>query len=181
MNMHAIQTYMAKAEGQLCVSDNFYESPTDGKPMREIMQDGIIGAVYISMKDCFFSKSQFMELIYQATFSLFAGAASNSSSKNRRLFLVQPAIEKPKTLWTGKQLITNVIKLVVHYSNLPYSSTKGLSLTSASKTPKKYLTCPEESTIVFMNNQLLQGIIDKSQIGSKSEYGFVHSFMELYG
>jgi DNA-directed RNA polymerase I subunit RPA1 len=59
MNMHALQTYMAKAEAEICMSDQMYESPTNGKPIREIMQDGIISAVYLSMKDLFFSKSDY--------------------------------------------------------------------------------------------------------------------------
>jgi DNA-directed RNA polymerase I subunit RPA1 len=56
MNLHALQTYMAKAEAELCISDQMYESPTDGKPLREIIQDAIIAAVYLSMRDCFFDK-----------------------------------------------------------------------------------------------------------------------------
>ena len=34
MNMHAIQTYMAKTEAELCISDQMYENPTNGKPLR---------------------------------------------------------------------------------------------------------------------------------------------------
>ena len=30
-----------------------------------------------------------------------------------RLFVVRPATERPKAMWTGKQLITNVVKIVV--------------------------------------------------------------------
>ena len=32
-----------------------------------------------------------------------------------------------------------------------------------------------------MDNELLQGIIDKNQVGSGAEYGIIHSFNELYG
>jgi len=34
--------------------------------------------------------------------------------------LLKPAIQKPKQLWTGKQLISNVIKIIVHYSDLSF-------------------------------------------------------------
>jgi len=34
MNMHALQTYQAKAEVELCISDQMYENPTNGKPLR---------------------------------------------------------------------------------------------------------------------------------------------------
>ena len=34
MNMHALQTFQAKAEAELCISDKMYENPTNGKPLR---------------------------------------------------------------------------------------------------------------------------------------------------
>lgn len=34
MNLHAIQTYMGKADAELTVSDEMYASPTNGKPLR---------------------------------------------------------------------------------------------------------------------------------------------------
>ncbi len=92
-----------------------YENPTNGKPLREIMQDSIIAAVYLSMKDLFFERSDYSELLYQATFSLLV-----DKPKNTRLFLLRPAIQKPKLLWTGKQLISNVIKVIVEFSDLPF-------------------------------------------------------------
>jgi len=60
------------------------------------------------MKDCFFEKSDYSELLYHATFSLLA-----DKPKNLRIFLLPPAIQRPKQLWTGKQLISNVVKLIV--------------------------------------------------------------------
>lgn len=63
------------------------------------------------MKDCFFQKSEYCELLYQATFSLFI-----DKPKNSRIFLLRPAIMKPKEIWTGKQLISNVVKIIVEYS-----------------------------------------------------------------
>jgi hypothetical protein len=32
--MHALQNYMAKSEAELCISDQMYASPTNGKPLR---------------------------------------------------------------------------------------------------------------------------------------------------
>ncbi len=39
---------------------------------------------------------------------------------------------------------------------------------------------PEEGNVLIVNNELLQGVIDKNQVGN-SEYGLIHSFYELYG
>lgn len=59
MNLHALQNYMAKAEAELCISDKMYNNPTNAKPLREIIQDAIISAVYMTMKDTFFTKENF--------------------------------------------------------------------------------------------------------------------------
>lgn len=50
---------MAKAEAELCISDKMYNSPCNGKPLREIMQDAIISAVYMTMKDTFLERKDF--------------------------------------------------------------------------------------------------------------------------
>jgi len=59
MNLHALQNYMSKAEAELCISDKMYNNPTNAKPLREIIQDAIISAVYMTMKDTFFTKKDF--------------------------------------------------------------------------------------------------------------------------
>lgn len=141
------------------------------------MQDAIIAAVYITFKDTFFEKKDFAELVYQATFSLIENKPANT-----RLFLVRPAIEKPKTLWTGKQLVSNVIKLVVEFSDLKFKDSTGLCMKSQTKVSKSYMEGYEdENEVLVWNNELLKGLIDKAQVGSGSDFGLLHSFNELYG
>ena len=98
------------------------------------MQDAVISAVYITMKDTFFIKKDFCELLYQATFSLL-----DKKPQNTRLFLVKPAIMKPKEMWTGKQLISNVIKIIVSFSDLKFKNEKGLCMKSTTKISKNYM------------------------------------------
>lgn len=38
----------------------------------------------------------------------------------------------------------------------------------------------EETQVIIIDNELIQGVLDKNQIGN-SEFGIVHSFYELYG
>jgi DNA-directed RNA polymerase I subunit RPA1 len=59
--------------------------------------------------------------------------------RNTRLFLIPPAILKPKEMWTGKQLVSNVIKLVVMLSDLKFKDKKGLSMKSKTKVPASYM------------------------------------------
>jgi DNA-directed RNA polymerase I subunit RPA1 len=54
--------------------------------------------------------------------------------------IVKPAIVKPKQLWTGKQLVTNVIKIVVGLSDLKFKDKKGLCMKSNTKVPKSYMS-----------------------------------------
>lgn len=86
------------------------------------------------MKDTFFTRQNFTELLYQATFALL-----DKKPKNTRLFVVKPAIIRPKELWTGKQLVSNVIKVVVKLSDLKFKDKKGLCMKSNTKVPKSYM------------------------------------------
>lgn len=70
MNLHAVQNYMCKAEAELCISDNIFNNPTNGKPIRELIQDSIIASVYLTMKDTFLNRRDYSELLYLSTFSL---------------------------------------------------------------------------------------------------------------
>lgn len=98
------------------------------------MQDAIIASVYMTMKDTFYDKKDFSQLLYQSTFSLF-----ENKPRNTRINLVQPALLLPKELWTGKQLVTNVIKIVVEMSDLKFKNEKGLCMKSTTKISKGYL------------------------------------------
>ncbi len=46
---------------------------------------------------------------------------------------------KPKLLWTGKQLISNVVKIIVEYSELAFRRERGLTMRSATKISKAYM------------------------------------------
>jgi DNA-directed RNA polymerase I subunit RPA1 len=125
------------------------------------------------MKDTFLTKEEYSELLYQSTFALFANQA-----RNLRIFLLKPALFKPKKLWTGKQLISNIMKLIVSLSNESYKEEKGLTMKAKAKVPEHYLgaAAKDEVNVLIIDNELLRGIIDKNQIGSGSDYGLAHSF-----
>ena len=40
----------------ISLNDNHYISPTNGKPLRELIQDSIISSVFLTMKDNFIEK-----------------------------------------------------------------------------------------------------------------------------
>lgn len=55
-------------------------------------------------------------------------------------------------------------------------------MTSKAKVPGKYWGNHglEEGTVIFMDGELVTGVLDKSQFGASS-FGMVHSCYELYG
>lgn len=75
-----------------------------------------------------------------------------------------------------------MIKIIVSLSS-EFKNEPGLNMTSVSCIPPSALcgNAKDESTVRFVDNELVQGMIDKNQIGSGFTFGLVHSFNELYG
>lgn len=65
--------------------------------------------------------------------------------------------------------------------NITPGSACGLNLESKAKVASKlWGDNSEEGTVLFLNGELLCGVLDKSSFGA-TEYGLVHSVYELYG
>ncbi|KAK2196740.1 bifunctional RNA polymerase [Babesia duncani] len=112
---------------------------------------------------------------------------------SRKLVPQAPAIVYPRHLWTGKQVITTVLKNMIdviahsqHQGDLKFASRyKGINLLSKSKTPGDAWGGAldgdtQEAQIVILNSELLQGVLDKSQFGA-TPYGLVHLVNEFLG
>merc|ERR1712100_264759 len=165
MNMHFPQTQLARADVQeLMFSDKQYIAPTNGAPLRGLIQDHIISSVLLTKRDTFFTKDEFQQLFYSATVTI-----------EKPLIMPKPCIIKPKPLWTGKQLISAILK------HLTSESPIGMNLQSKSQISKELWANDEfEQTVIFRNGELLTGVLDKAQIGAAS-FGMVHCCYELYG
>lgn len=169
MNVHIPQDYMARAEAEeLLLSSKHYIVPTSGAPVRGLIQDSIAAATLISHRETFFERDEFMQLLYSATERIM-GRPHRSSEK---YVLPNPAILKPRPLWTGKQLISTILFVV-------RNGKPGLYLSSKAKV-KANIVGEDDAEVVFRDGQFLKGILDKSSIGS-SMYGIVHAIQEAYG
>ena len=73
-----------------------YVVPTSGKPIRGLIQDSVVSGVFMSSKDTFLNKEDYMQLVYAGLRELI------SDNKLRRVQTLPPTIIKPKPLWTGK-------------------------------------------------------------------------------
>ena len=60
MNLHFLQSHLARAEAyHLSLSDKNYLVPKDGKPIRGLIQDSILSAVFLTMKDTFLTQEEY--------------------------------------------------------------------------------------------------------------------------
>ncbi|KAI8446938.1 hypothetical protein BY996DRAFT_4594345 [Phakopsora pachyrhizi] len=170
MNIHFPQNLVAQSEARMIANnDNQYLVPTSGNPLRGLIQDHVVAGVWMTNKDTFFNREDYHQIIYAAL------CPESNFSEGRRISTVPPAIWKPRHLWTGKQLISTILK------NITPANCGGLTLFSTSKVPAKFWGIhSSEESVQFYDGEMVSGVIDKSQIGA-SPYGLVHSVYDLYG
>ena len=73
-------------------------TPKSGEPIIAIIQDFLTTSFLITCRDVFFTRQQFTEIL-----SWFTDA-------NELIDLPPPTIRKPAILWTGKQVISAVLR-----------------------------------------------------------------------
>ncbi|KAM3537715.1 hypothetical protein ARSEF1564_009361 [Beauveria bassiana] len=170
MNMHFPQNEVARAEAlQIADTDHQYLSGTAGKPLRGLIQDHLSVSIALCNRDTFFTKGDYHSLIYSAL------RPESGHILSERLELVPPAIIKPVHRWTGKQVITTILK------NLKPASCSGLTMHGATQLKaEQWGTNSEEGVVLVKDGELVTGILDKSQIGQSSG-GLVHAAHEAYG
>ncbi|KAF2108732.1 DNA-directed RNA polymeras-like protein I subunit [Lophiotrema nucula] len=170
MNMHFPQNEIARAEAAtIADTDHQYLSATAGKPLRGLIQDHISMGVWLTNRDTFFDREEYQQLLYASL------RPEDGHTTSGSLLTVPPAIFKPRPLWTGKQIISTVLK------NIKPIEYPGLTLTSRSQTNAKFWGAnSEEQTVVIKDGELLCGILDKNQIGPTGG-GLINGVYESYG
>ncbi|KAL7624443.1 hypothetical protein AAE478_006008 [Parahypoxylon ruwenzoriense] len=170
MNMHFPQNELARAEAlKIADTDHQYLSATAGKPLRGLIQDHLSISVALCNKDTFFDKGAYHQLIYSAL------RPESGHIASERLELVPPAVLKPVKRWTGKQVITTILK------NMKPAGCGDLWLAGKSSIkPKAWGNFVEEGDVLFSDGEFISGILDKSQLGP-SAGGFIHSIHEIWG
>lgn len=177
MNLHLCQSYLACSEAyKLMATHRQYIVPTSGKPIRGLIQDSVVSGVYLSSKDTFLSKEQYQQLVYIGLRELL------ETGELSKVITMPPSIIKPKPLWTGKQAVSTILKNIVYQEEHKKKNVQGLNLDSKSRLAAAEWgpIGKEEGEVIFRDNELLQGTIDKNQFGA-TEFGLVHAFYELYG
>ncbi|KUL88690.1 hypothetical protein ZTR_05210 [Talaromyces verruculosus] len=170
MNMHFPQNTLARSELLMITdADRQYISSTDGKPLRGLIQDHITVSTFLTSRDTFFEEEEYHQLLYSCL------RPENANTVTDRIQLMEPAFIRPRRLWTGKQVISTVLK------NIMPPNRRGLNLQGKSSTPgDRWGKGNEEDKVIFKDGELLCGVLDKKQIGA-SGGGFIDAVHEIYG
>ncbi|RYP12112.1 hypothetical protein DL765_007481 [Monosporascus sp. GIB2] len=170
MNMHFPQNEVARAEAMnIADTDHQYLSATAGKPLRGLIQDHLSVSVALCNKDTFFDKGAYQQLVYSAL------RPESGHITTERLELVPPAVIKPAKRWTGKQVVTTILK------NIKPPGCGDLWLTGGTSIKDKpWGKFTEEGTVFFHDGEFISGILDKAHLGP-SAGGFIHSIHEIWG
>ncbi|KAM6452106.1 DNA-directed RNA polymerase I subunit RPA1 isoform 1-T1 [Liasis olivaceus] len=177
MNAHFPQNELGRAEAYvLACTDEQYLVPKDGKPLAGLIQDHMVSGTSMTTRGCFFTREQYVELVYQGLMD-----------KKGKVKLLSPAIIKPRCLWTGKQVVSTLLINVIPEGHIPLNlsgkakiSRRAWTTASACRMYRSDLDSMCESQVLIRNGELLCGVLDKAQYGS-SAYGLVHCCHEVYG
>ncbi|KHN96012.1 DNA-directed RNA polymerase I subunit RPA1 [Metarhizium album ARSEF 1941] len=170
MNMHFPQNEIARAEAlHIADTDHQYLSGTQGKPLRGLIQDHISISIALCSCDTFFSRGDYHSLVYSAV------RPESGHISGERIQLVPPAVVKPVPRWTGKQVISTILKNTqpINYGAL---NLRGESQIKADQWGSK----SEQGTVLIQDGEFVTGILDKSQIGQSSG-GLIHAIHEIHG
>jgi DNA-directed RNA polymerase I subunit RPA1 len=182
MNCHFPQNDIARAESECIVkTDLQYIVPTDGSPLRGLIQDHVDAGVKMTSKSTFLKRWEYQQLVY-ASLSSLSGLELIQSDAD--IEMVPPAIRKPQELWTGKQVVSTLLQHLRKGKDGDPSSNHilpGISVDLKAKTPNfAFGEWSEEHLVIIRDGELLRGILDKSAYGA-SDFSLVHGVYEAYG
>ncbi|KAL7577816.1 hypothetical protein ACA910_010567, partial [Epithemia clementina (nom. ined.)] len=182
MNCHFPQSDVARAEAMyIARTDLQYIVPTDGSPLRGLIQDHVIGGVKLTKRDTFLEKWEYQQLLFACLASLPGLEVIRSDAE---IELVPPAIVKPRHLWTGKQVVTTLLLHLRKGSDRDSSRLSDfpkISMARKAKTPDSAFGKEQEEHLVLVrDSELLRGVLDKSAFGA-TDFSLVHCVYEAYG
>ncbi|TDH69964.1 hypothetical protein CCR75_006384 [Bremia lactucae] len=164
MNMHLPQTEEARTEAitLMGVEENLI-TPRNGEPLVAATQDFLTASYLLTQKNIFFNREQFCQVL------------SIMSDANEHIELPRPAIVCPVRLWTGKQVISLLVK-----PNQDTTVLVNLELKERNYTDRKYL-CWKDGYVCFRNSELICGNLGKKTLGDGSKQGLFYVLIRDHG
>ncbi|XP_055974137.1 DNA-directed RNA polymerase I subunit RPA1 [Sorex fumeus] len=177
MNAHFPQSELGRAEAYiLACTDQQYLVPKDGQPLAGLIQDHMVSGANMTIRGCFFTREQYMELVYRGL-----------TDKVGRVKIFPPAILKPCPLWTGKQVVSTLLINIIPEDHIPLNLSGKAKISGKAWVKDTPRPVPGfnpdsmcESQVIIRAGELLCGVLDKAHYGS-SAYGLVHCCYEVYG
>ena len=184
MNCHFPQNDLASAESKyIAATDLQYIAPTDGTPLRGLIQDHVDSGVKMCAKNTFLEKWEYQQLLFAALASL---PGLEVIRMDADIEMMPPAIMKPKQLWTGKQVISTLLNHLRKNNDRDdvgerKKAMPGISVEGKAKTPEIGFGASEmEHLVIIRDGELLRGVLDKAAFGA-SDFSLVHAVYEAYG
>ncbi|KAK9472205.1 DNA-directed RNA polymerase II subunit RPB1 [Dipodascopsis tothii] len=152
MNLHVPQSEETRAElSQICAVPLQIVSPQSNKPVMGIVQDSLCGVRKMTKRDSFIPFDQVMNILFWVP--------------NWDGVIPQPAIIKPRPMWTGKQMLSMVIP-------------KGINMQRFDD--KNTLLSVRDNGIMIENGEIMYGVVDKKTVGATAG-GLIHTIMRDKG
>ena len=168
MNLHVPQTEEARAEAMslMGVKHNL-STPKNGQPIISATQDFITAAYLLSSKDNFFDRKTFTNLCMYMV------------NGNTQIDLPPPAIIKPESMWTGKQVFSllmrpNKASPVKVNLDAKCRDFKG-------KVEKGADMDPNDAYLVVRNSEVMCGMMDKTTVGSGKKDSIFYVILRNFG
>jgi DNA-directed RNA polymerase II subunit RPB1 len=147
MNMHVPQTLTTQTEAkELMMVSKQMISSISSKPIVGFVQDALLGAYLLTRRDTFLEKEEFMNLLMWV--NTWDGK------------IPQPAVLKPKPLWTGKQVFSLLIPQDISLK------TRNSLVSESSSTISDKFSSAENSSVIIDQGNLIVGSLDRRILGS---------------
>ncbi|MFX1294163.1 MAG: LAGLIDADG family homing endonuclease [Promethearchaeota archaeon] len=166
MNLHVPQGEEAQAEARILMRvQEQILTPRYGGPIIGGIQDYISAAFVLTRKSSLYTRDEVCNLLIAAGYL--------DDDTNERYNIPLPAIQYPEELWTGKQIISELLP-------------EGINLSLKAKLCRKCdeckkEECPNDAYVLIRNGKLLYGIIDKKAIGAGQPESLLHRIVKDYG
>ncbi|EME46598.1 hypothetical protein DOTSEDRAFT_70566 [Dothistroma septosporum NZE10] len=180
MNLHVPQTEEARTEAtELMGVKHNLATPKNGTPIIAAIQDFITGAYLISQKDLFFSRRQFTHVV---SFMYNALEVTDPyTGKKYPIEIPPPAIWKPQTLWTGKQIWNLLMKPHRDYPVNVNLEAKLKQFAPPSRPGDADDMVDSDSYLVIRNSETMCGAFDKATIGDGKKTSVFYVIMRDFG
>jgi DNA-directed RNA polymerase II subunit RPB1 len=158
MNLHVPQSEETRAElAQLCMVPLNIVSPQRNGPLMGIVQDTLCGIYKICRRDVFLSRDEVMNIMLWVP--------------DWDGVIPQPAIFKPRSRWTGKQIISMVLPSALNLVRIDGKS---------SQPPGERFAPAGDSGLFVADGQLMFGLFNKKSVGTGSN-GIIHTIFNEFG